>query len=142
MRWRDAGMLRPIDRAVDPRPGCLPEHEDLPGSIDEDGLTCFFAADCGNLSVLCHSGPALEQVDMEDRKNESWAILFDEEYAERLGILDSIGGLVAVIGSLIGAAWEEATKLLLKQREFPRYRRRRIGHRAPRALRCRRSPVV
>ena len=130
-RWRDAGILQPIDTSrLSHFPDVFPSLKVLPGSIGEDGLTYFVAADWGNSSVLFRPDLAPEYVDTEDQKNESWAILFDEKYAGRLGIFDSVDGVMAVVGSVVGAEdpfdmtdaeLEEATKLLRKQREILRY---------------------
>lgn len=130
-RWRDAGILQPIDTSrLTHFPDVFPSLKDLPGSIGEDGSTYFVAADWGNSSVLFRPDLAPEYVDTEDQKNESWAILFDEKYAGRLGIFDSVDGVMAVVGSVVGAEdpfdmtdaeLEEATKLLRKQREILRY---------------------
>ena len=130
-RWRDAGVLQPIDTSrLTNFPNVFPSLKDLPGSIGEDGETYFIAADWGNSSVLFRPDLAPEYVDTEDQKNESWAILFDEKYAGRLGIFDSVDGVMAVVGSVVGAEdpfnmtdaeLEEATELLRKQREILRY---------------------
>jgi len=130
-RWRDAGMLQPIDTSrLTHFSDVFPSLTDLPGSIGEDGLTYFVAADWGNSSVLFRPDLAPEYVDTEDQKNESWAILFDEKYAGRLGIFDSVDGVMAVVGSVIDAEnpfdmtdaeLEEATELLRKQREILRF---------------------
>lgn len=130
-RWRDAGLLQPIDtNQLSHFPDVFPSLKVLPGSIGEDGLTYFIPADWGNSSVLFRPDLAPEYVDTEDQKNESWAILFDEKYAGRLGIFDSVDGVMAVVGSVVGAEdpfdmtdaeLEEATKLLRKQREILRF---------------------
>lgn len=87
-------------------------------------------SDWGNSSVLFRPDLAPEYVDTETEKNESWAILFDEKYAGRLGIFDSVDGVMAVVGSVIGAEnvfdmtdaeLEEAAELLRKQREILRF---------------------
>ena len=87
-------------------------------------------SDWGNSSVLFRPDLAPEYVDTETEKNESWAILFDEKCAGRLGIFDSVDGVMAVVGSVIGAEnvfdmtdaeLEEAAELLRKQREILRF---------------------
>ncbi|MBT6202691.1 MAG: extracellular solute-binding protein, partial [Rhodospirillaceae bacterium] len=128
---RDAGVLAPIDTSrlsnwVD----VFPSLKTLPGSQDETGKDWFVPADWGNSSVLFRPDLAPEYVDTATEKNESWAILFDEKYAGRLGIFDSVDGVMAVVGSLIGAEnafdmtdaeLEEATAMLRKQRELLRF---------------------
>ena len=130
-RWRDAGVIRPIDPSrLSNWSNVFPSLKDLPGSIGEDGNTYFIPADWGNSSVLFRPDLAPEYVDTPDQKNESWAILFDEKYAGRLGIFDSVDGVMAVVGSVIGAEnvfdmteeeLAEAQVLLKKQREILRY---------------------
>ena len=130
-RWRDAGVLQPIDAGrLTNFANVFPSLKDLPGSIGEDGQTYFIPADWGNSSVLFRPDLAPEYVDTEDQKNESWAILFDEKYAGRLGIFDSVDGVMAVVGSVIGAEnvfdmtdaeLEEAQALLRKQRDLLRF---------------------
>lgn len=130
-RWRDAGVIRPIDTSrLSNYADVFPSLTDLPGSIGEDGNTYFIPADWGNSSVLFRPDLAPEYVDTADQKNESWAILFDEKYAGRLGIFDSVDGVMAVVGSVIGAEnvfdmtdeeLAEAEVLLRKQREILRF---------------------
>ncbi len=130
-RWRDAGVLQPIDTSRLPNyADVFPSLKTLPGSQDETGLDWFVPSDWGNSSVLFRPDLAPEYVDTETEKNESWAILFDEKYAGRLGIFDSVDGVMAVVGSVIGAKnvfdmtdaeLEEATELLRKQREILRF---------------------
>lgn len=130
-RWRDAGVLDPIDTSRLTNYGdVFPSLKTLPGSQDETGQDWFIPSDWGNSSVLFRHDLAPEYVDTATEKNESWAILFDEKYAGRLGIFDSVDGVMAVVGSVIGAEdvfnmtdeeLEEATKLLRKQREILRF---------------------
>ena len=130
-RWRDAGVLAPIDTSrLSNWGGVFPSLKTLPGSQDESGQDWFVPADWGNSSVLFRPDLAPEYVDTETEKNESWAILFDEKYANRLGIFDSVDGVMAVVGSVIGAEnvfdmtdaeLEEAAELLRKQREVLRF---------------------
>lgn len=130
-RWRDAGILDPIDTSRLSNWGdVFPSLKTLPGSQDASGLDWFVPSDWGNSSVLFRPDLAPEYVDTETEKNESWAILFDEKYAGRLGIFDSVDGVMAVVGSVIGAEnvfdmtdaeLEEAAELLRKQREILRF---------------------
>jgi len=130
-RWRDAGILDPIDTSrLSNWENVFPSLKTLPGSQDESGQDWFVPADWGNSSVLFRPDLAPEYVDTATEKNESWSILFDEKYAGRLGIFDSVDGVMAVVGSVIGAEdpfnmtdeeLEEATVLLRKQREILRF---------------------
>ncbi len=130
-RWRDAGILKPIDTSRLSNYGDIfASLKTLPGSQDESGQDWFVPADWGNSSVLFRPDLAPEYVDMEGEKNESWMILFDEKYAGRLGIFDSVDGVMAVVGSVIGAEnvfdmtdeeLERATEMMRKQREVLRF---------------------
>ena len=130
-RWRDAGILKPIDTSRLSNYGdVFASLKTLPGSQDESGQDWFVPADWGNSSVLFRPDLAPEYVDMEGEKNESWMILFDEKYAGRLGIFDSVDGVMAVVGSVIGAEnvfdmtdeeLERATEMMRKQREVLRF---------------------
>ncbi len=130
-RWRDAGILKPIDTARLSNWGdVFTSLKTLPGSQDESGQDWFVPADWGNSSVLFRPDLAPEYVDADGEKNESWMILFDEKYAGRLGIFDSVDGVMAVVGSVIGAEnvfdmtdeeLDRAIEMMRKQREVLRF---------------------
>ena len=99
-RWRDAGLLKPIDLSrLDAWGDVFPSLKDLAGSVDEKGDTYFMPWDWGNSSVIYRT----DLVDPKYIEEESWEILFDEKYAGRLGIYDSVDGVMGVVGLVIGA---------------------------------------
>ena len=125
-RWYDGGLMHPLDNArLEHWPDIFESLKDLEGSHHE-GENYFLPLDWGNSSVLFRTDLAPEYVG----ENNSWGILFDEKYKNRLGIYDSVDGVFGVVGAYIGAEnpfdmtdaeLEEATELLRKQRELMRY---------------------
>jgi len=126
-RWRDAGLLKPIDLGRLAYWGdVFPSLKDLPGSHDEKGDAYFVPWDWGNSSVLYRT----DLVDPEYVREESWKILFDERYKGRLAIYDSVDGVMGVVGLVIGAKdpfnmtedeLGRAAEMLRKQRELLRF---------------------
>lgn len=99
-RWRDAGLLKPIDTSrLAHWDDMFPNLHDLPGSHDAEGNNYFLAWDWGNSSVLYRT----DLVDPAYLEEESWNILFDERYEGRLAIYDSVDGVLGVVGLVIGA---------------------------------------
>ena len=125
-RWYDGGLLRPIDTTrLEYWDDMFESLKNLEGS-HHDGVNYFLPGNWGNSSVLFRTDLAPEYVG----ENNSWGILFDEKYANRLGIFDSVDGVFGVVGAYIGAEnpfdmtdaeLEEATVLLRQQREVMRY---------------------
>jgi len=125
-RWYDGGLLKPIDNARLENWGDIFDSlKSLEGS-HHDGQNYFLPLDWGNSSVLFRTDLAPEYMG----ENNSWGILFDEKYANRLGIFDSVDGVFGVVGAYIGAEnpfnmtdaeLEEATVLMRKQRELMRF---------------------
>jgi spermidine/putrescine transport system substrate-binding protein len=127
LRWYDGGLLKPIDTTrLEHWGDMFDQIKDLEGS-HHDGVNYFMPQDWGNSSVLFRTDLAPEYVGPE---NNSWGILFDEKYAGRLGIFDSVDGVFGVVGAYIGAAnpfdmtdeeLAKATELLRKQQKILRY---------------------
>ena len=94
--WRDAGILQPIDVS---RLGnwndVIPSLKEIPGMTTENGDIWFVAADWGLTSVLYRP----DLVDPKYQEEETWGILWDERYAGRLSMSDSLidGVMVAAI---------------------------------------------
>ena len=126
-RWRDAGLLKPVDNSrLEHWGDVFASLKTLAGSVGPDGKNYFVPWDWGNSSVLYRT----DLVDPEYIEEESWMILFDERYKGRLGIYDSVDGVMGVVGLVIGAEnpfnmtdeeLERATVMLRKQRELLRY---------------------
>lgn len=126
-RWREAGVLKPIDTSrLAHWDDIFPSLRELPGSIDEDGNNYFLPFDWGNSSVLYRT----DLVDPEYLEEESWAILFDERYKKRLATYDSVDGVMGVVGVVIGAEdpfnmtdeeFKQAEEMLRKQQKLMRF---------------------
>lgn len=122
-RWRDAGILTPMDESrLTNLPDMFPEVLDLKGTI-HDGQRFFIPAEWGNSSILYRA-------DLVDIQEESWMLLFDERYAGRLATYDSVDG--AVIGAALAAGVkdpfnmndeeiERVRELMVKQKELLLY---------------------
>jgi spermidine/putrescine transport system substrate-binding protein len=126
-RWRDAGLLKPIDTSrLAHWNDMFPNLHDLPGSRDAEGKNYFLAWDWGNSSVLYRT----DLVDPAYVQEESWNILFDERYEGRLATYDSVDGVLGVVGLVVGAKdpfnmtdaeFERAAEKLRLQRKLMRF---------------------
>ncbi len=126
-RWHDAGLLEPLDTSrLEHWGDVFPSLKTIEGGII-DGNEVFLPVDWGNSSVLFRPDLAPEYAGAE---NHSWMILFDEKYAGRLGIYDSVDGVFGVVGAVIGAEnpfdmtdeeLAEATEWMRKQRDVLRW---------------------
>ena len=93
--WRDAGILQPIDTSrLSHWDDVIPSLKEIPGMVD-NGDVYFVAADWGLTSVLYRP----DLVDESYQEDETWGILWDERYAGRLSMSDSLidGVMVAAI---------------------------------------------
>ena len=121
-RWRDADLLRPIDES---RLGNLPELFDslkrTPGAV-VDGERWWAPLDWGNTSVAYRT-------DLVDLEEESWGLLWDERYRDRLAMWDSVVDGMAVAPIYMGIDPYRMTPeqvaqvraLLIEQRPLPRF---------------------
>jgi spermidine/putrescine-binding protein len=126
-RWWDAGLIADLDVSrLEHWDEIFPSLKTVEGA-QQEGQQIFLPIDWGNSSVLFRPDLAPEYSGLE---NNSWLILFDEKYAGRLGIYDSVDGVFGVVGAVIGAEnpfdmtdeeLAEATELLRKQREVLRW---------------------
>lgn len=93
--WRDAGILQPIDTSrLSHYPDVIGSLKIIPGMNVGDEVW-FVSADWGNTSVLYRP----DLVDEKYQEEETWGILWDERYAGRLSMADSLidGVMVAAI---------------------------------------------
>ncbi len=126
-RWWDAGLLSNLDTSR------LAHWDDIFPSLKTvegaqlGGEQVFLPVDWGNSSVLFRPDLAPEYAGAE---NHSWMILFDEKYAGRLGIYDSVDGVFGVVGAIIGAEnpfdmtddeLAKATEMMRQQRDVLRW---------------------
>lgn len=97
-RWRDAGLLRPIDTSRlknwSKIPGRLRE---LPGIAAGPGQVWFVPHYWGNTSVIYRTDLAPEYAG-----HESWNILFDPKYRGRVAALEGVDDTVPLVAKTIG----------------------------------------
>ena len=123
IRWRDAGVVQPIDVSR------LTHWEDVWEPLRNlktavaDGQNWFVPWDWGNASVLYRT-------DLVDVEEESWNLLFDERYKGRLASHDAIEGAVIVAALVAGVTdpfdpsdedVERVGEVLRKQRDLLRF---------------------
>jgi spermidine/putrescine transport system substrate-binding protein len=83
-RWRDAGFLQPIDVArLSNWPDLFPALKELEGT-QADGQQWFVPFDWGHTSITYRT----DLLGIEPSE-ESWGILWDERWKNRIGVLDS-----------------------------------------------------
>ena len=124
--WRDAGILQPIDVSrLSHYPDSIPSLKSIPGMNVGDEVW-FVSADWGNTSVLYRP----DLVDEKYQEEETWGILWDERYAGRLSMSDSLidGVMVAAIYggaedpfNMTDAEVEMTRELMRKQLPLLRY---------------------
>ena len=94
-RWRDAGLLQPIDESrLSNFPELIDSLKNVPGSV-VDGERWWVPLDWGNTSVTYRT-------DLVDMEEESWGLLWDERYAGRLSMWDSITDGMAIAPIYMG----------------------------------------
>jgi spermidine/putrescine transport system substrate-binding protein len=90
--WRDAGILMPLDTsALTHWDDLVPSLKDIPGMV-QNGQRHWVCSDWGQTSILYRE-------DLVELEEESWGLLWDERYAGRLALYDSLidGVMVAAI---------------------------------------------
>ena len=97
--WRDAGLLQPIDTSqLSHWDDVIPSLKEIPGMNVGDDIY-FAPADWGLTSVLYRP----DLVDEKYQEEETWEILWDERYAGRLSMSDSLIDGVMVAAIVAGA---------------------------------------
>jgi spermidine/putrescine-binding protein len=95
-RWRDAGVIKPIDTAkVAAWDSVLPEIRGVEGVV-ADGQVWMVPFEWGTSSIIYRS-------DLVDIKEESWTLFLDERYKGKMAFLDAIDNVAAMGGMLSGA---------------------------------------
>ena len=125
--WRDAGILQPIDVSQLAHWGdIVPSLKQIPGMTTADGDVYFVASEWGHTSVLYRA----DLVDPKYQEDETWGLLWDERYAGRMSMADSLidGVMVAAIYggakdpfNMTDAEVEVTGDLLRKQLPLLRY---------------------
>jgi spermidine/putrescine transport system substrate-binding protein len=82
-RWRDAGLLQPIDTSRLSHWGDVISPLKAIAGTQKGGKQWFVPFDWGNTSILYRS-------DLVDIKEESWGLMWDERYKGRLATFGSI----------------------------------------------------
>jgi len=78
-RWRDSGVIQPIDAArLRNWPDLLPTFRNIEG-LAVDGKQWLIPIDWGNTSIIYRA-------DLVDIEEESWSLLWDERYAGRIAM--------------------------------------------------------
>jgi len=122
-RWRDAGVLQPIDTSRLSNWGdVFPVLKTVNGAGD-DGKQWFVPVDWGNTSVLYRA-------DLVEVKEESWTLLWDERYKGRLSMGEDITDTAIICGLVAGvqdpysmtdADIAKVKALLIKQKPLLRF---------------------
>jgi spermidine/putrescine transport system substrate-binding protein len=123
VRWRDAGVIRPIDTArLTNWGGVFDELKAVPGA-NVDGEQWFIPFDWGNGSILYRT-------DLVEVTEDSWSLLFDKKYAGKLAMWGAIDGAVNAAALVAGAKdpfnmtaaeMAKVRTLLIEQRELLRF---------------------
>lgn len=83
-RWRDAGLIQPIDTSKLPFwGGVIPKLKELPG-IQEGGKQWFMPVEWGQTSITYRT----DMVDLQGAE-ESWDLLWDERYKGKIAMIGS-----------------------------------------------------
>lgn len=97
-RWRDAGVLAPIDTSrLSNYADIWPKFQEIP-QTKTDGKTWFVPFDCGNSSILYRT----DLVDPADVADPSWALLFNEKYKGRLSMYNTDTTLIEIAARVLG----------------------------------------
>lgn len=97
-KWRDAGVIKPIDTArLRNWPDLIPALTSIPGA-QANGEQWIIPCDWGPNGVAMRT----DLVDQAYLDEPSWMILWDERYAGRLSMWDSIDGCAAVAAVVLG----------------------------------------
>jgi spermidine/putrescine transport system substrate-binding protein len=97
-RWRDAGLLQPIDTTKLKNWNKIsPTLRNLPGIAAGPNKVWFVPHYWGNTSVTFRTDLAPEYV-----RSQSWNILFDPKYRGRISLLDGVDDTVPFIAHMMG----------------------------------------
>ena len=97
-RWREAGLLKPIDTArLKNWTKISPTLRNLPGISAGPGKVWFVPHYWGNTSLTIRTDLAPEYA-----RSQSWDILFDPKYKGRVSVMDGVDDTVPFIARMIG----------------------------------------
>lgn len=124
-RFKDAGLLKPIDTSRLSNWGSVIESVKTDDSVVIDGEQYMIPSEYGNSSIIYRT----DLVGEEYVKDPSWAILYDEQYAGRLSNYDTAAAMVQCAALVLGydniytlddAQLAEVKALASKQRDLLR----------------------
>ncbi|MES2473127.1 MAG: extracellular solute-binding protein [Pseudomonadota bacterium] len=97
-RWREAGLLKPIETAKLKNWNKIsPTLRNLPGISAGPGKVWFVPHYWGNTSLTIRTDLAPEYA-----RSQSWDILFDPKYKGRVSVMDGVDDTVPFIARMIG----------------------------------------
>ena len=94
-RWRDAGLIKPIDT------GRIPRWSDIPASmlktkgIEHEGKIWFMPFDWGNSTILYREDELPDAV-------QSYEMLFDPKLKGRISVFDSVDEVFVIAAGMLG----------------------------------------
>lgn len=94
-RWRDSGLLKPIDTSRIPRWSEIPEDMLEAKGIKADGETWFMPFDWGNSTII------YRQDELPDAK-QSYEMLLDPSLQGRVSIFDSVDEAFVIASGILG----------------------------------------
>jgi len=122
-RWRDAGILAPIDTSrLSNWSDIIPSLQNVTGTV-VDGERHWVCMDWGQTAIIYRT-------DLVEIEEESWGLLWDERYAGRLATIDNLtdGVMIAAIYGgaedpfdMTAAEVQKTRKLLKEQLSVLRY---------------------
>jgi spermidine/putrescine transport system substrate-binding protein len=126
-RWKDAGILQPIDTSRLPEyPNIWERFRTIPETVF-DGQAYFVPWDAGLSSVLYRT----DLVDPADVADPSWGLLFNEKYAGKLSMYDTDTTFIEIASRVLGLHKDylhlsdeqlaQIKPMLTKQREIMKF---------------------
>ncbi len=124
-RFKDAGLLRPIDTSRLANWGSLIESVRTDDSVVYDGEQYMIPSEYGNSSIIYRK----DLVDDKYETDPSWGILYDEDYSGRLSNYETAAAVVQCAALVLGydniytlnaEQLAEVKKLASKQRDMLR----------------------
>lgn len=123
-RWRDAGILKPVDVSrLSHWPDIWESFKTIPDT-SFDGQAYFVPFDTGAASILYRA----DLVDPADVTPESWNLLFNERYKGRLAMYDTDTTLIQIAAKLLGykgQSWATLSEEELNDRIKPMLQKQR-----------------
>lgn len=94
-RWRDAGLIKPIDTSRVPRWKDIPESMLGAKGIRHDGKTWFMPFDWGNSTIIYREDEIKDAV-------QSYKLLLDPSLKGRISIFDSVDEAFVIAAGILG----------------------------------------